>query len=63
MIEFIPWPSFGQFILSPTSATFLLLTIIVDDAEITAPPCVVLSPSKTKPLDILKPRCKNGHQK
>lgn len=36
----------------PTSATGFPFTIMVEDAEITAPPCVVLSPSNTKPLDI-----------
>lgn len=30
-------------------------TIMVEEAEITSPPCVVLSPSNTNPLDIYPP--------
>ncbi|MDX7470539.1 hypothetical protein SJ475_15255, partial [Klebsiella pneumoniae] len=45
----VPCPGIGQLTLSPTSATGFPFTIMVEDAEITAPPCVVLWPSNTKP--------------
>jgi len=59
-IGFVPCPGIGQLTISPIRATFLPLTIMVEDAEITSPPCVVLSPSKTKPLDIKHSSIKNA---
>lgn len=51
IILFVPCPGTGQLTLSPTSATIRPLTTIVEEEEITTPPCVVLSPSTTNPFD------------